>query len=61
MDPRELHIFPNYLLVYMHHFITMGFGLILVVSVYFYNNRQLWNFHKRQIREIYQKGKDWYS
>ena len=57
-NPQQLHVYPNYLYVYTHHFITIGAGTMTIVLIYYFKNRQLWTFHKRQCFEIYESIKE---
>ena len=52
VDPSQLHIYPNYLFVYSHHFLNIGAGTMTVVLIYYFKNRKLWTFYKRQCTEF---------
>ena len=52
IGPAEIGLYPNYLLVYVHHLLTGQVTIAITMTVYFYLKPALWSHYKRQCKDL---------
>jgi len=59
-NPSELNIYPNYILVYVHHLVIPELACLVAFIIYFSHNFHLKNTFKKQFKSVIDLGQNLY-